>query len=151
MSQRAMIRFLSREMGFTLIELVLVIAILGILAVAALPSLFNISLSTAKNNSMSMTVASIQEGISLYAANQVALGNNVSYPTALDAVSGPVSASGLAPLFGNVLQAPVASQWFKKSANCYWYDFLGTGVYGAGDTYFQYTPATGTFVQIASC
>jgi prepilin-type N-terminal cleavage/methylation domain-containing protein len=148
--ERLMKRLMKGAHGFTLIELVLVIAILGILAVAALPSLFNISLSTAKNNSMAMTVSSVQEGISLYAANQVGLGNAVTYPTTLDGAAAG-SATGIAPFFGNVLQAPVASQWIKISSTCYVYDFLGTGVAGAGDTYFQYTTATGAFTQVATC
>lgn len=137
--------------GFTLIELVLVIAILGILAVAALPSLFNISLSSAKNNTMAMTVASVQTGISLYAANGVANGGSITYPATLDSAAAGAVASGSTPLFGTVLQSPITSQWIKKSDTCYIYDFNQTGVYAAGDTYFQYTPATGTFLQIASC
>ena len=142
---------LNGQFGFTLIELVLVIAILGILAVAALPSLFNISLSTAKNNAMAMTVASVQTGVSLYAANQVATGGSISYPASLDGAATGAVASGTTPLFGTVLQSPVTAQWIKKSATCYIYDFNQTGVYAAGDTYFQYTVATGTFLQIASC
>ena len=104
-----------------------------------------------RNNAMLMTVASIQEGISLYAANVVAAGGGVGYPLALDSVAGSnVPATGLAPFFGNVLQAPVASQWIKVSSTCYVYDFLGTGVPGAGDTYFLYTVATGVFTQAPS-
>src|SRR5436309_16082204 len=98
-------RALNGNFGFTLIELVLVIAILGILAVAALPSLFNISLTTAKNNSMAAVVGAVQTGLSLYAANQVSQGSAVSYPATLDSAAAG-AASGAAPLFGTVLQTP---------------------------------------------
>lgn len=136
--------------GFTLIELVLVIAILGILAVAALPSLFNVSLNNAKTNSMNMTVAAIQTGISLYAANQVQLGNGISYPGTLDGAAAG-AASGTAPFFGTVLSTPVTTNWIKVSGTCYVYDYAQTGAVAAGDTYFQYTPAAGTFLQVTTC
>src|SRR5438445_6834903 len=95
-------RTLNGQFGFTLIELVLVIAILGILAVAALPSLFNISLNSAKNNAMAAVVGAVQTGISLYAANGVATGGGVTYPVTLDGAAAG-AASGAAPLFGTVL------------------------------------------------
>jgi prepilin-type N-terminal cleavage/methylation domain-containing protein len=137
--------------GFTLIELVLVIAILGILAIAALPALFNVSLTTAKNNSMTAVASAVQSSITLYGANQVAQGaSSVSYPSALDSAAAG-AASGTAPLFGNVLQTPVTTEWIKKSPTCYIYDFNSTGSYAAGDTYFQYAPATGTFLVVSSC
>lgn len=46
----------SNNRGFTLIELVLVIVILGVLAVSALPNIFNISLTTARTNSRDAVV-----------------------------------------------------------------------------------------------
>lgn len=143
---------MRRNRGFTLIELVLVIAILGILAVAALPSLFNISLTQAKTNAMNATVASIQTGLSLLAANQVAQNTTIAYPASLDTVSTyPGVATGLAPLFGGVLQTPISANWIKKSATCYVYDNDASGTISAGDTYFQYTGGTtGTFLQTTS-
>lgn len=143
---------MRKTRGFTLIELVLVIAILGILAVAALPSLFNISLSQAQTNAMNATVASIQTGLSLYAANLVAQNQTATYPASLDSVSTyPGVATGLAPLFGGVLQTPISANWIKKSATCYVYDNNTSGTIDAGDIYFQYTGgSTGTFLQTTS-
>jgi|GEM_PF-3280043 len=140
---------MRKTRGFTLIELVLVIAILGILAVAALPSLFNISLSQAQTNAMNATVGSIQTGLSLYAANQVAQNQAIAYPASLDSIATyPGVATGLAPLFGTVLQTPISANWIKKSATCYVYDTDSSGAISAGDTYFQYTGgSTGTFLQ----
>lgn len=136
---------MKRTGGFTLIELVLVIAILGVLAVAALPNLFNISLSTARNNSRDAVVGAIQTGVSLYAANEVAQGNAVSYPAVLDAQVGPVNAAKATPVFGSVLTNGVTSQWKKISDTCYAYDTNGNAAFGAGDDTYKYVPAAGTF------
>ena len=136
---------MRRQAGFTLIELVLVIAILGVLAVAALPNLFNISLSTARNNSRDAVVGAVQTGISLYAANQVATGNTVSYPATLDAVAAGTNAAKTSPIFGSVLTNGVSSQWKKISDTCYAYDTNGNAAFGAGDDTYKYVPATGVF------
>ncbi len=141
---------MKREAGFTLIELVLVIAILGVLAVAALPNLFNISLSTARNNSRDAVVGAVQTGVSLYAANQVAQGNAVAYPATLDGVADATNASKTTPLFASVLANGVTSQWKKISGTCYAYDTSGNGVFGAGDDTYKYVVATGAFQYSAN-
>lgn len=146
--------FKKSESGFTLIELVLVIAILGVLAVAALPNFFNISLTTARDNAMKATVGSITAGISLYGSNQLAQGNALSFPATLDSAAANTTASGTTPLFGTVLQGGVTAQWFKISGTCYAYDTNGNGTLDSGtDTYFQYNSSAnaGTFTQVATC
>lgn len=136
---------MKRQGGFTLIELVLVIAILGVLAVAALPNLFNITLSTARANAEDAVVGAVQTGISLYAATQVSGGNAVSYPGTLDAAGAGVSAAKATPLLGSVLTNGVTSKWKEISTTCYASDTSGDGAFGAGDNTYQYTVATGTF------
>ena len=142
--------------GFTLIELVLVIAILGVLAVAALPNLFSVSLTAARTNAMNATVGAIQTGVTLYGANQLAAGSALSYPATLDSVtgtSGGVAATNAARLFTSVTQNGISAQWFKLAATgstafTYAYDTDGSAAYtSAGDTCFVYTVATGTFVS----
>ncbi len=137
--------------GFTLIEMVLVIAILGILAVAAMPSLFNVSLTSARTNAMNATVGAVQTGVTLYGANQLNSTGTITYPTTLDGVTGTAggtAATNLAPLFTSVLQNGVSAQWFKISASVYAYDTNGNGSYSnASDTCFTYTSGSGTFLQ----
>lgn len=151
------------QKGFTLIELVLVIAILGVLAVAALPSLFNVSLTAARTNAMNATVGAIQTGITLYASSQIAAGSPLSYPTTLDSVTGgtpgtPVAATNSVRFFTAVTQNGISAQWFKISANGatidYAHDTDGTGTFASGsttDTCFRYTASAGTFVNLLPC
>ena len=63
---------MTRRHGFTLIELVVVIMILGILAGVAAPKLFNTS-STATDNGLRQTLAIVRDAIEMYAARYGAL------------------------------------------------------------------------------
>lgn len=142
-----------RNSGFTLIELVLVVALLGVLAITAFPIFFNSTLTSARSSSMNATVGAIQSGIALYAATEAAAGNDLTYPTTLDDAADNSTASSTTPFFGTVLQNAVTSQWFKVSSTCYAYDTDGDGTRDANptDTYFLYTSADGTFTQTAGC
>lgn len=141
--------------GFTMIELALTIAILGILAVAALPYLFNISLTQARENAMKATASSIQTALTLYASDLAMNGLTITYPTALDSVAGSssgVTASATNPLFTEILHAGVSAQWLKlASGNCYVYDFDGSLTVSTGDLYYQYNPTAGEFIQVVTC
>lgn len=146
----------SNQRGFTLIELVLVIALLGILAIVAFPKFFNISLTGARSSSRDSVAASVQAGLALYAANQVASGSVASYPTDLDAVDASAAnqaGSSTNQLFTNVLQSPITSgTWFKLDADCYSYDVDGNASHTDGtDTEYQFTSANGTFLPVADC
>lgn len=141
--------------GHTLIEAVLVIALVGVLAVSAIPKLFEHSLTIARRHTMNATVGAVQIGTVHYSTQQESLGNGFVYPTVLDSVTGAASgvlATGLAPLFTVVTQNGVSSHWFKISNTCYAYDTNGNGTYDSGtDESFHYDSANGTFKQGSAC
>lgn len=133
---------LNNQKGFTLIELVLVITILGILAVAALPSFIDIT-TDAATASRDGVVGAIREGLAIqYADSLVNNPTNPSYPATLDGQADATAASDSAPLFTNVLDQGVNSRWTKTDSTNYVYDPDGLA------TCYEYTPADGTFLVI---
>ncbi len=137
----------KRNHGFTLIELVLVIALLGILAAAALPKLFSISTTTARENARSATLGAVQAGISTYAADQVSQGLALTYPATLDSRAVDATSGNATPFFGNVIQGGSTMKgWTKKSETCFHFDNGGT------TEYYVYSSTAGTFInQVAAC
>ncbi|MBI2083295.1 MAG: type II secretion system protein [Deltaproteobacteria bacterium] len=122
------------EKGFTMIELILVITLLGILAVVALPRFFNMG-TQARQASRDGVVASVRSGVALWRANDLVTGGPGNYPTTLDAQADGACAT----CFGTVLdQALTDGSWTKAG-------LVYTHNDGAATTNYTYNPATGTF------
>ena len=127
--------FMSRK-GFTLIELIMVIVLLGLLAVVAIPKYYDLQ-ADAKLASDKGGVGGVRAGIYTYFAK------NKAYPATLDSATNAVcSSSNLC--FNTVLdQGGVQEGWSKASSTTY------TGASGATPTGIgtcTYTAASGSFL-----
>ena len=128
----------KRERGFTLIELIMVIVLLGLLAVVAVPIYTNLQ-TQARVSAEQGVVGGVRSGIyTVYAAN---LANNVTpaYPATLGGAIGACTVA--APCFGNVLSQPVTQDWTCLTAGL---TFRGPS--NATNVY-TYAPLAGTFTQ----
>lgn len=113
----------NNQKGFTLIELIMVITILGILAVAAAPSFIDLT-SNAAAATVNGIAASVQDGVNMTYAQNAANGN-AQFPTDAQLDSNAVGAC--TTCFDGVLQQPINdSRWSKGDANTWTYSNAGT-------------------------
>lgn len=76
-------KLMTNQKGFTLIELVMIIVILGILAAVAVPKYQDLS-SEAKEASARSSLGSLRSGITIYYANQAVTTGTATWPALVD-------------------------------------------------------------------
>ncbi|MBI5415974.1 MAG: type II secretion system protein [Candidatus Omnitrophica bacterium] len=117
----------KRDFGFTLIELIMVIVILGILAAVAIPKFTNLS-GNAKKSAEEGVVGGVRAGIQTYMAQDDPAH---AWPTTLDSASnGDCTAAN--PCFGTVLaQGGITTSDWSKSGSAYTGPNTGSYTYNA--------------------
>ena len=126
-----------KSAGFTMIELVIVITLLGILAVVALPRFVNLT-TTARQSARDGVTGSIRSGVALFRANDLVTGGSGAYPATLDAAANGACVN----CFTTVLEQGVSDTHWSKNGLAYTYD---DGDPATPNITYTYNPATGAF------
>lgn len=130
-------RYLQRQAGFTLVELILVIAILGILAVSVAPTFSNLLANSATTGGRG-AAGKIQSAINMQYSER-ALNNTTPFWVAVLDAAGNGVCSTANPCFGGVVQPITSGGWSRTNATTYQYSNSGIS------QTFTYDPATGRF------
>lgn len=129
------------QKGFTLMELILIIVILGILAISALPRYLNLA-AEAERVERDGIVGAVRSGIALHRAREIASSEDGtgSFPQSLDDLPADTQCNTKKICFSSVLPTGTGDpSWHKLSDTDYSFND-GTSV-----TTYKYDSATGTF------
>lgn len=120
---------MQNRSGFTLIELIMIIVILGILSAVAIPKYYDLT-NDAKNAAEKGVVGGVRAGIYTYFAQ------NKAFPATLDAAAIAACTATNACFTTVLAQGGITADWAKTSATTYT---------GPTATVYTYTAATGEF------
>lgn len=135
------------QKGFTLIELILVIVILGILAAVAAPQFFDMT-DDARQAQRDSVVSTIGSAVNMTRSDNLMNGVVPAIPAQLDAHPDGSACADATPCFDGVLQGGIVdNSWNKVDATNYTHDMQD------GNPARTYTldVATGTFLCTANC